>query len=149
VIAPRRPYDAYPGTHRPIGTPHAPPDDLATGYNRWDEQPHYKKIDGFWREFFGIGHLSEALGRAPKTLYKWEEKGFLPAATFVLNGTSKNGRRRLYTRAQIEGLISIARDTGILTGNARFIGQTSFPSRSAQLFRETHSVLPEPITEWN
>lgn len=145
---PRKALDAYPGTHRPIGVPHTAPTDLAAGYNGWDEQPHYKKVDGHWREFFGTGHLSAALERAPKTLYKWEEKGFLPPATFILNGASRNGRRRLYTRRQIEGLIVIARETGVLTGNARFVGQTAFPSRSAELFRATHSILPEPVTDW-
>ncbi|MFE6745925.1 hypothetical protein ACFVGM_08750 [Kitasatospora purpeofusca] len=144
----RQPYDAYPGTHRPIGTAHVVPD-LAAGYNGWDENPHYKRVDGFMREFFGTGHLSAALERSPKTLYKWEDSGYLPPATFILNGASKNGRRRLYTRIQIEGLIAIARDTGILSGNVRFIGQTTFPSRSAELFRVTHSTLPEPITEWS
>lgn len=111
----------------------------------WDEDPIFKRLDGAWREFFGIAHLSAALDRSPKTIYKWEDKNLFPKATFILNGGSKNGQRRLYTRRQIDGVSTIAREEGLLNGTTRFIGATLFPTKCFELFRATKGILPDPI----
>ncbi|MFI9271845.1 hypothetical protein ACIGXM_14160 [Kitasatospora sp. NPDC052896] len=145
---PSRPsYDTYPGTSRPVAAPLGHVTMHAISY--WDEDPIYKRQGGQLREFFGIGHLAAALQRSPKTIYKWERAGLFPAATFIFNGASKHGQRRLYTRIQIEGVIRFAQEEGILGGNRRYIGSTLFPTKCAELFRATHSVLPEPIQDWN
>ncbi|MBD0734087.1 hypothetical protein [Streptomyces sp. CBMA29] len=139
--------DVYPGTTRPVGPPAArtpEPGDV----NGWDAHPTYQYLQGARREFYGIGHLALAICRSTKTIYKWEARGHFPRATFILNGSSKNGRRRLYTRQQITGVIEIAVDEGILTGHQRFIGNTQFPARCAELFQRTRSVLPPPIADW-
>ncbi|AZM47783.1 hypothetical protein DMB38_20110 [Streptomyces sp. WAC 06738] len=116
---------------------------------RWDEDPIYKKITGYYREFFATSHLATALGRSPKTLYKWETIGLFPGATWIYNSESKNGRRRLYTRRQIEGVIAIAYEEGVLSGTKRFISHTNFPDRCKELFKHTRGVLPEPIHDWS
>lgn len=144
MIRPRQPLDVYPGTHRPLGTPHpAPSPTEAT----WDADPIYKKVDGHWRIFYGIAHLSAALDRSPKTIYKWEEKGYFPRATFLYNADSRNGRRRLYTRVQIEGAVVIAHEEGLFSGDGRYLSQTRFPDRCAELFKMTRTLLPEPMQE--
>jgi predicted DNA-binding transcriptional regulator AlpA len=139
--------DVYPGTHQPIGS--RAPTPLAPRSSGWDENPIYRQVQGYMREFFGVGHLSKALGRSVKTIYKWETEGLFPKATFIYNGASRNGQRRLYTRAQIEGALRIAEEEGILTGRVRYLGQTLFPTRCADLFRTTKGILPPPITEWS
>jgi hypothetical protein len=149
IIPQRQPLDVYPGTSRPLGTAHPtrgyPGGEIPT----WDDDPVYKKISGFYREFFAISHLAGALGRAPKTIYKWEANGLFPGATWIYNSDSKNGRRRLYTRAQIEGVVLIAHDEGVLSGTSRFISQTNFPERCRELFVKTRAALPEPIQNWS
>lgn len=137
------PLGVYPGTHRPTGRPAGVGSSPPVAY--WDRDPVYKVVDGGYREFFGIRALAEALGRSPKTIYKWEAKGLFPLATFVFNASSPQGQRRLYTRRQIEGVLTIARDEGVLDGRARFIGATLFPVLCADLFRATRRDLPHPI----
>ncbi|MGW3860274.1 hypothetical protein ACWEDZ_02150 [Streptomyces sp. NPDC005047] len=151
IHPPRKPLDVYPGTSRPIGVPHPVQNAGTADLARWDEEPVYKKISGFYREFFAISHLANALNRSTKTLYKWESSKppLFPQATWIYNGESKNGRRRLYTRRQIEGVIRIAYEEGVLSGTQRFISQTQFPARCTELFQQTRAVLPEPIHDWS
>lgn len=149
VVPPRQPLDVYPGTHRPLGVAHPTQGYQGGEESRWDDDPVYKKILGYFREFFAISHLAKALGRAPKTIYKWEANRLFPGATWIYNSTSKNGRRRLYTRRQIEGVILIAYEEGVLSGSQRFISQTQFPARCHELFVATRAALPEPLQDWS
>lgn len=136
--------DIYPGTTRPVGPPAAAA--LAGGREGdWDQDPHYLQLSGSYREFFGIGHLAHGLQRSPGTLRKWEQRSLFPKATFILNGNSKNGQRRLYTRVQVEGAMEIALEEGVLTGTRRFIGATAFPARCFELFVNTRSTLPPAL----
>ncbi|UXX94032.1 hypothetical protein N7U49_21745 [Streptomyces sp. AD2-2] len=149
IVPPRRPLDVYPGTARPLGSAHPTQGYRGGGEGGWDEDPVYKKISGFYREFFAISHLANALGRAPKTIYKWEANGLFPGATWIYNSDSRNGRRRLYTRRQISGVVVIAFEEGVLSGTQRFLSQTQFPERCRELFRATRAALPEPIQDWS
>jgi hypothetical protein len=45
-------------------------------------------------------------------------------------------RRRLYTRHQVEGLIRIAEEEGILRDKQKAISKTQFPARARKLFNE-------------
>lgn len=144
VASPHPPRDIYPGTTRPVGPPVLSPP-VAGMSGAWDEDPRYHVIQNAYREFFGTGHLASALGRSTKTIYKWEQRGLFPKATFILNGSSRNGQRRLYTRTQIEGAMAIALEEGVLTGTRRFIGDTGFTARCTELFRNTRAVLPPPL----
>lgn len=144
IVPQRQPLDVYPGTHRPLGTPH-PSTALDPSGTHWDEDPVYKKIEGSLREFFAISHLAAALGRSVKTIYKWESQQLFPYATWIYNGESRNGRRRLYTRRQVEGVALIALEEGVLSGQKRFLSQTKFPERCVELFAVTRAVLPPPI----
>ncbi|MFE2539076.1 hypothetical protein [Actinacidiphila glaucinigra] len=149
IHPPRQPLDVYPGTARPIGVPHPALQPAGADVARWDEDPVFKKISGFYREFFAISHLCAAINRSPKTLYKWETSNLFPLATWIYNGESRNGRRRLYTRRQIEGVVVIAYEEGVLSGTKRFISHTQFPARCFELFKQTRAVLPEPIYDWS
>lgn len=97
-------------------------------------------VDGKPQEFYGVGELASALNRRSVTIRKWESDGTIPNATFILPSDDKRGRRRLYTRAQIEGLKRIAQEEGLLEPNAngkwKALEETKFRTRALQLFKE-------------
>lgn len=138
----------YPGSKVPIvrhpnraekDTYVAPPEDA------WDQDPATRRrqsIRGEEREFFTLGALAAALNRRPVTLRTWERNKVIPGPLFVKKGDNPNGRRRLYSRAQIEGLIKIAEEEGILRPDAKGfykpITQTNFTKRAFALFKEIY-----------
>lgn len=136
----------YPGTTRPIlprQHPHVvsrqpAPDDVY----RWDAKPYILAVEGFPREFFTIGHLSGALLRSAMTVRGWEAQGFFPKPTFTVNGGNKYAKRRLYTRRQIEGVIQIAQEEGILDSRRRYLTETDFTPRCFALFAQCRDVPP-------
>ena len=131
--------DHYPGTDREIGDrlePPAPPD--------WGK-PKLFNIAGTTTEFYTVGQLAAALSRSPVTIRKWERLGILPIASFRTPGQVRQKARRLYSRAQLEIIVSIAADEGLLDGKIdelgilhprRGIAETKFTERvSAALKR--------------
>jgi hypothetical protein len=102
----------------------------------WDARPTVKHftLNGHHieREMFPIGALGKALGRDPVTIRAWIRKGWLPEARFLtkpLPGTRGDAPRRLYTRAQIEGILAIAREEGLLKEKPPRIQKTRFTER--------------------
>lgn len=93
--------------------------------------PRIYDVNGQTVEFFTIGQLAAALNRKPVTLRKWEAQGILPAATFQAPNPGKDprARRRLYTRAQAEGIVRIAREEGLLGDEPKRVGSTRFTER--------------------
>lgn len=77
-------------------------------------------------ELFKIGVLAEALGRASSTVRKWEISGVIPKTIFK---SSKN--ERLYSREQIDLIVSCAEKSGIAQGAS--LANNSF---SAKCHRE-------------
>lgn len=126
----------YPGSkerrqvnHVPDDVPDAP--ELGSG--------RMLLVRGIEVEFFGIGDLARALNRQPVTIRAWEHEGILPAPTFTKPGRDRDprGRRRLYTRAQVEGIWRIAREEGVLEPGPRInILKTQFKRRVAALFEQ-------------
>jgi hypothetical protein len=132
----------YPGSRRPIlRHPNRPTSEshnksLGLGVDPdWDNKPRKYVTNGVEREFFTIGHLAAALGRRPVTIRLWEREGIIPKATYQINSDSKNGRRRLYTRQQVEGLVKLAVEEGILITHQRAISETQFTARALDLFK--------------
>jgi len=121
-------------THR--STPNKPADPLS------ELKPKFYKIGGKRIPFYGIGDLAKLLDREPDTLRKWEEKGWLPKNYPVYKGKDpedprsvKFGRRRLYTREHLIGILQIAKEEGILAKpNPRPMRETRFPARVKALF---------------
>ncbi len=100
----------------------------------WDTHPQMHYVHDKAVEFFSIAALATALNRRPVTIRMWENKGYLPKASFRTKGMEK-GSRRLYTRSQIEGLVAIAREEGLLDPSPRrAIEKTKFPERAKRLF---------------
>lgn len=100
----------------------------------WDDRPRVYAVRGKDTELFPISALARALRREPVTMRKWETKGYLPSARYRSPGEGKK-QDRLYTRAQIEGLIAIAKAEGLMNPKKKLrIDQTDFPDRAHRLF---------------
>lgn len=94
--------------------------------DEWDKDPVVKMLRGVRTEFFEIGHLARALGRSTVTIRSWEDKGWLPHATYRTQqpkGTQVPGKktkgRRLYTRAQIDIIITAAVAHGVMDNGGK------------------------------
>lgn len=101
--------------------------------------PRRYDVAGKTVEFFGIGDLATALGRKPGTLRKWENTGVLPKATFQAPNPKqdKRARRRLYSRAQAEGIVRIWHEEGLGDDALpKRVSSTRFTERARALFAE-------------
>lgn len=126
--------ERYPGSRHPIQR--APKKKAAKDPDAWDAKPKVYKVKGEEVEAFNIGALAKALNREPVTMRKWERDGILPISGLRKPSADPRGRRRLYTRAQIEGIVRIAKDEGILHAHQKPIKNTNFTERVLQLFKE-------------
>jgi len=125
----------YPGSSRPIiRHPNRSRDTGPEVTASWDRKPRTYPVGGVEREFFTIGQLAEALGRKPVTLRKWEREGIIPKATFRAPSEHVQGVRRLYSREQVEGIVKIAKEEGVLVSHQTPITQTQFTNRVVALF---------------
>jgi hypothetical protein len=113
------------------GTPHK----YAVG--DWDAKPRKYVVAGVSTEFFTVGNLASALGRQAVTIRKWEREGVIPKSTYQSPGRDDDprGRRRLYTREQVEGIVKIAAEEGVLVSHQKPLSRTQFSSRVIDLFK--------------
>lgn len=95
-------------------------------------KPRIMKLKGKDTEFFTIQALADALNRSTITIRKWETKGWLPTAQYRSPGEKQD---RLYTREQIEGILRIAREEGLMNPQRKpRVDKTNFPQRASELF---------------
>ena len=86
----------------------------------WDTKPIKKTMpNGKEMEFFTLVNLAGALGRPVKTLRKWLDNGYLPPSPYRSpDTTTKAGKTmrgyRLYSRAQIEAVVKLFGEAGLL-----------------------------------
>lgn len=99
-------------------------------------KPKIYLVNGKEEKFYTIGTLASALNRKQVTVRKWESEGVIPKAQFIAPSDTPNGTRRLYTREQVEGIIKIAEEEGILHDTWKPIKKTNFTHRVIQLFQE-------------
>lgn len=107
----------------------------------WDK-PRVLNIAGVATEFFSTGQLAEALGdRSPVTIRSWEASGVIPRPKYWAKAADPRGRRRLYTRAQLEGMVRIAAEEGLLDKSSKkSIKATLFTERVMQLYKDLEEV---------
>lgn len=105
----------------------------------WDAKPRTFAVGGVEMEFFTVGQLAAAIGRKPGTIRKWESLGIIPKATYQIPGRDGDdrGRRRLYSRAQVEGLILICEEEGMYAYGRKPFNETAFKARVLELFKQT------------
>jgi hypothetical protein len=125
--------DFYPGSRRLILS--AEPQE-----SRLDQMGKMYPIPGgSEKQLFSITELASLLNRKPVTIRKWETDEVIPKATYVRPGRNKDprGRRRLYSRDQVEGILRIAGEEGLLDPTTKkSIAKTQFTSKVFRLFRE-------------
>lgn len=101
---------------------------------RWDGRPRVYRVGGKDVEFFTISAVADALRRKPGTIRKWETNGWIPPTRYRAPGKGKS-QSRLYTRHQIEGLVILATEEGLMEPERKLrIEQTNFPARAHRLF---------------
>lgn len=129
--------ERYPGSDRDIG------DRLTTTPADWG-RPKIFNIQGTPTEFYSVGQLAAALRRSPVTIRKWERLGYIPVAQFRTPGNVRQKARRLYSRAQLETIVTIAADEGLLDGTVdsqgilhprKGITETKFTERVTEALR--------------
>lgn len=129
--------ERYPGSNSEIGK--RPEPELVD----WGK-PRVFNVGGVPVEFYTVGQLAAALNRSPVTIRKWERLGYLPVAQFRTPGNVRQKARRIYTRAQLEVIVQIAYDEGLMDGKLdqhgilhpkKGIAETQFPQRVADAFR--------------
>lgn len=117
---------AFPGK-RPLRKLDEPPKPKhAVIDDEWDKSPTIKILRGVRTEFFTIGDLARALGRSAVTIRSWEDKGWMPHATYrtqtpqapQVPGKKVKGKR-LYTRAQIVVVLTAATKHGVMENGGK------------------------------
>ncbi len=110
--------------------------------DQWDLKPYIFTVKGKETEFFPIGALALALGgRSPNTLRAWEKEGILPKSVFVKPSKDPRGRRRMYTRAMVEGLVRIAKEEGIFwPDKGKKLSDTVFTQKAVELFKQCNKT---------
>ena len=104
----------------------------------WDARPIKKTVKGIPIEVFPIGSLGKALGRDSVTLRAWIRKGWLPRNSFQsppVYGSRGDAGRRLWTRTQIEGIVQIAREEGLLEAHPPRVQATNFTRRVMEAWK--------------
>jgi hypothetical protein len=98
----------------------------------WDAHPKKGTVNGVDIEVFPVGALAKALGRDSVTVRAWMRKGWLPRNRYktpAVVGSRGNASRRLWSRTQIEGIVAIAREEGLLLSHPPRIQTTNFTQR--------------------
>jgi hypothetical protein len=104
----------------------------------WAARPKFYFVNGVEMEFFGIRALAVALGRSPETIRRWEATRIMPRLSYWRHFENPRARRRLWTRSQIEEVVRIAREEGVLGHKVANFDLTNFSERMfamAQLWR--------------
>lgn len=125
--------ETYPGSkmkRRAV----APPEPRKRGLAGYE--PVILNVQGVPTEFYTVGVLAALLERQPPTIRKWERLGYIPESRFRTPGRTKHGQKRLYTRPQVEGIVRIATEEGLVGESNRNCSATKFPERVRVLFEE-------------
>ena len=99
----------------------------------WADSPRKYMFDGREWYFYSIGDLARALQKSPVTIRLWESQGYIPMPRRA-DAVDPDKEQRIYSRAQIEGIVRIAEEEGILGVARPRISQTQFAKRVAELF---------------
>lgn len=131
--------DPYPNDPQPAHYPGSKKKRRAVSRRTdpWESFPYMDlTVRGEPRRFYGVGVLAQLLGRKPPAVRKWERLGYIPESRYRSPGRGQHGQRRLYTREQIEGLVELAKEEGLIGDSIRNVSATNFPARAAALFKE-------------
>jgi hypothetical protein len=129
----------YPGRRKPVNRdPEATPDDTPL----WDANPAKYVVAGEEVEFFYIGALARALGYSVQAIRLWESQGLMPNSGYrsprtkgkVAGGRSDKGKR-IWTRAQVEGILRVAKKHGVILPNRKGVRNPPTPAFAREVAR--------------
>jgi hypothetical protein len=132
----------YPGSNMKREVNHAPEEDIVD----WPKG-RILTVKGREVECFTTGQLAALLGgRSAVTIRSWEGEGILPKSGYALPGRDGDvrGRRRYYTKNQVQGVLDIALEEGVFWPGPRInVRRTAFTARVEAYFRElrTRGIL--------
>lgn len=110
----------YPGKKKPVLRDQPKP--VSKAQEAWDAHPRHYFVNGVKQEFFTVGQVALALRRTSRTIRWWEGKEVIPPATFRAAAPKRSKVKevgdRLWTRAQVEVMIRVAQEEGVLDGKA-------------------------------
>ena len=128
----------FPGRRKPVNRDVKP---VAPDIDVWDSHPAKYVVGGVEQEFFYIGALAKALGYSVQSIRLWESQGLLPNTPYrsprtkkpIAGGKSTKGKR-LWTREQINGILSLAKKHRVILN--RSAPTPAFAREVAQMFNE-------------
>lgn len=134
----------YPGRRKPVNREVTIDDGSDTDV--WDANPTTYKVSGVDRKFYFIGAVEKALGYSQQSIRAWEREGLMPKTPYrtprtrgmVAAGRSNKGRR-LWTKEQIEGMLRIAKNHGVILPDANGVRHPptkAFATDVGRLFAE-------------
>lgn len=133
----------YPGRRKPINRASKKEKHEDTG---WADKPLVYKVGGEDHQFFTIGHLAKALGYSVQSIRAWENSMLLPKSRYRTPSPKMANQpehlrkgRRLWTRGQIEGILRIASEEGVILNKKP--PTPAFARRVQALFNEIHQTL--------
>lgn len=131
-----------PGTAVPLPKRKENPDDWSCD-KRFFKEYELPNEDGepVKTRLYSIGALSQALGKRPVTIRKWIRLGIIPDSglrTEPIVGAPGDAGRRLWTQQQIDALVHLAREEGVIGGSKRKgdIQSSAFPARVRGLWTQ-------------
>lgn len=128
--------DTYPGsTRRKRSAGGEGPKIPDTEPQPWEEMFELRLYEGKQMRFYPISALASALGRSVATVRHWDENSILPPASLRTDALGPQGRRRVYTHAQIAGLQRIAEHEGLFRSNRVYVRRTKFTAQAFALFK--------------
>jgi hypothetical protein len=98
----------------------------------WAKYPKY--IGNHPEPLYPIGALAAALERDSSTMRAWITNGWLPEARYRKKTPDVRGHHHFYIRRQIEALVEIAAEEGLLGTNRGNPASTHFPQRAREMF---------------
>lgn len=101
--------ETYPGSKKLRRPPPEPKELPPLPEIAWDEQPHYVLYKGQTIEVFWRGALAKALNRTVVAIRAMERKGSIRTPALF-----DKHERWLYTRDQIEDMVKLAKEEGVL-----------------------------------
>ena len=149
--------ETFPGSKTPIPDPSIPRKsdaDEPLVSSEWRKMGKTYLLNGESVKLYQIGAMAAALNRSSATIRSWERKGFFSTPPLRGKHMGHGGRRRLYTEEQIEKLILIAMEEGILHPTTRIDDQgilrTDFPhikhTKFAERVRDFFATQKETLT---
>lgn len=107
-----------------------------SGYDKtpWGREIPYKSpITGRETTLYNIATASQALGRTPQTVRKWELAGVIPKTPFKLNG------QRLYSKEHIDALVYCVEKSHLMQGSR--VTKTYFSRYAYEEFAKVNDLF--------